>query len=213
MTYRIVGISGSPVKKGNVYYLLNSILDEAKDKGHHADVINLSEYTIKNCIHCNFCLNKQKDGRYCSLNDDAQSLFEKLETADIIVLSSPVYFMRTSGITATFLDRLRVFIFGNIAGGKLRNKIGISAAVSWIRHGGMEMTHLSHLSAFMTLDMIPATDHASVCPMGASAVSSLHGEGAFDADVRIGVKEDTAGIKSGKAMLKRALELAELVLR
>ncbi len=213
MTYRIVGISGSPVKKGNVDFFLNSILDDAKEKGHHADAINLSEYTVKNCIHCNFCLNKQKYDRYCSLNDDAQSLFEKLEAADIIVLSSPVYFMRTSGITATFLDRLRVFIFGNIAGGKLRNKIGISAAVSWLRHGGMEMTHLSHLSAFMTLDMIPATDHASVCPMGASAVSSPHGEGAFDPDVRIGVKEDTAGIKSGKAMLKRAFELAELIRR
>ena len=112
---------------------------------------------------------------------------------------------------ATFLDRLRVFIFGNIAGGKLKNKIGISASVSWLRHGGMETTHLSHIYTFITLDMIPATNHASISPMGASAVSSKHGEGIFDPETRIGVNDDQAGIKSGKAVLYRALELVELI--
>ncbi len=138
-------------------------------------------------------------------------LFEKMEDADIIVLASPVYFMRTSGMMATFIDRLRVFIFGNIAGGKLRNKIGISAGVSWLRHGGIETTHLSHLYAFMTLDMIPATIHSSISPMGASAVAIRHGEGKFDPAVRIGILEDQAGLNSGKALLSRALELVELI--
>ncbi len=141
MPYKIVGISGSPVRKGNVDAFLGSIVDLAIEKGLDAETINLSKMKIRNCVHCNFCLAKQKQGKYCSLEDDAQMIFEKLEQADIIVLASPVYFMRTSGIMATFIDRLRVFIFGNIAGGKLRNKIGISAGVSWLRHGGMETTH------------------------------------------------------------------------
>jgi len=112
---------------------------------------------------------------------------------------------------ATFIDRLRVFIFGNIAGGKLRNKIGISAGVSWLRHGGMETTHLSHICAFITLDMIPATIHSSISPLGASAVSSRYGEGVFEPKIRLGVNEDQAGIKSAKAQLSRALELVELI--
>ena len=211
MSYKIIGISGSPVKNGNVDHFLSTIMNEASEKGLSTEIIRLAEFNIKHCIHCNFCINKQKEDKYCSLNDDAHPLFEKLEQADIIVLSSPVYFMRTSGMTATFIDRLRVFIFGNIAGSRLKNKIGISAAVSWIRHGGVETTHLSHLSAFITLDMIPATAHASISPLGASAVSSQHGEGAFDPAVRIGVKEDKAGIASGKAMLSRALELVDLI--
>jgi hypothetical protein len=41
--------------------------------------------------------------------------------------------MRTSGMMATFIDRLRVFIFGKIAGGKLRNKIGTGRADSQIK--------------------------------------------------------------------------------
>ena len=111
----------------------------------------------------------------------------------------------------SFIDRLRVFIFGNIAGGKRRNKIGISAGVSWLRHGGMETTHLTHLLAFITLDMIPATNHASTSPMGAAAVASMHGEGTFEPSIRIGMKEDEAGLKSAKAVLFRALELASLI--
>lgn len=211
MSYKIVGISGSPVKKGNTDTFLSTIMSDATQRGLHTDIVNLSEIMIKNCIHCNFCLSKQKTGKYCSLKDDAQMIYEKLETADIIVLASPVYFMRTSGMMATFIDRLRVFIFGNVVGGKLRNKIGISAGVSWLRHGGMETTHLSHIFAFITLDMIPATIHSSISPLGASAVSSRHGEGNFEPSIRIGVNEDQAGIKSAKEQLSRALELVGLI--
>ena len=211
MSYKILGISGSPVKNGNVDSFLASIMETALEKGMETETVSLSKMEIKNCIHCNFCLGKQKTEKYCSLEDDAQSIFEKLESADIIVLASPVYFMRTSGMMATFIDRLRVFIFGNIAGGKLRNKIGISAGVSWLRHGGMETTHLSHLYAFMTLDMIPATIHSCISPMGASAVASRHGEGKFDPSVRVGIQEDQAGLDSGKALLSRAVELVGLI--
>ena len=35
------------------------------------------------------------------------------ETADILVLASPVYFMRTSARMAAMIDRFRVFVFGN----------------------------------------------------------------------------------------------------
>ena len=75
----------------------------------------------------------------------------------------------------------------------------------------METTHLSHILAFITLDMIPATTHSSISPMGASAVSSKHGEGKFDRAVRIGINEDSAGIESAKSHIARALELVELI--
>ncbi len=211
MPYKILGISGSPVKEGNTDTFLSTILKDAGERGLQTDMVNLSDLTVKNCIHCNYCLARQKTDKYCSLDDDAQLIYEKLENADIIVLASPVYFMRTSGMMATFLDRLRVFIYGNAAGGKLRNKIGMSAGVSWLRHGGMETTHLSHMYAFITLNMIPATIPSTISPMGASAVSSRHGEGVFEPDVRTGVILDEAGIKSGKAQLSRALELVELI--
>lgn len=211
MAYKIIGISASPIRSGNTDTFLSGILAEAGEKGLDTEIVHLADLSIKNCIHCNFCLNKQKEGKYCSISDEAQLIYDKLEQADIVVLASPVYFMRMSGLMATFLDRLRVFIFGNIAGGKLRNKIGLSAGVSWLRNGGVETTHLSHLYAFITLDMIPATTHSSISPLGASAVSSKYGEGVFDPTVRVGINEDEAGIKSGGHVLARAIELVELI--
>ena len=155
MKYKILGISGSPVKKGNVESFLQKMMDSIPDKNFSSEMASLAQVQIKECTHCNFCLSKQKPGRYCSLNDDAQVVFEKIEAADIIIFASPVYFMRTSAKMAAFIDRLRVFIFGNLVKERLRNKIGVSGTVSWLRHGGVETTHLTNLYAFMTLEMIP----------------------------------------------------------
>jgi len=207
MSHKVLGISGSPKTQGNVGTFLDAMMRMAAAKGLETETINLSRLNIKHCTHCNYCISKQQAGKYCALKDDAQAIFEKLEQADVIILASPVYFMRTSGMMAGFIDRLRVFIFGNVAGGKLRNKIGISAAVAWLRNGGIETTHLSHLLAFITLDMIPATVHSSICPMGASSVSSIHG---FDPSIHVGIREDQAGLDSAKALVDRALELLEL---
>lgn len=211
MKISILGISGSPVKEGNVELLLRNMIDSVRSEDITAEIINLSNTDIQECNHCNFCLKKQTNERYCSIRDDAQALYHKAEGADIIILSSPVYFMRTSAKMAALIDRFRVFVFGNIAGGKLKNKIGVSAAVAWARHGGLETTHLTHLYAFLTLEMVPVSAHDCISPMGASAVASPGGTGLLDRNIRHGVSHDPAGLHSAAAMMKRAVELATII--
>ena len=209
----VLGISGSPVKEGNTDAFLQHLLSVTREQGFETEAIKLSQLDLRDCVHCNFCMVKQTPDRFCSLDDGAQALFEKVERADILVLASPVYFMRLSGYMASLLDRLRVFIFGNVAAGRLKNKIGVSAAVSWLRHGGVETTHLSQIGGFWTLDMIPATVHDCISPMGASTVASPAGSGKFVKDVRLGAKLDEPGLRSGTAIMNRAVELLELVRR
>lgn len=211
MPYKVLGISGSPVKKGNVETFLQKMMAHVPEERFSTKIIPLSKIEIKDCLHCNYCLSKQKPGKYCAINDDAQSVFDQIESADIIILASPVYFMRTSAKMAAFIDRLRVFIFGNLAKGKLRNKIGVSAAVSWMRNGGLETTHLSHLYAFMTLEMIPVSIHRGISPLGASAVASRHGAGALESSKRLGIEEDLLGLDSGRYIMERAVELIQLI--
>ncbi len=208
---KLVGISSSPVKKGNTESFVSHMMETARDEGCDTELFCLSKMEIKECVHCNACIGKQKNGRYCMLDDDAQFIFEKIEQADILLLASPVYHMRMNARMASLTDRLRVFIFGNISGGKLKNKIGISAAVAWKRHGGFETTHLSHMYTFYNLDMLPVGCHHSISPLGASAVASRHGEGLFEKDVRLGVLEDSAGLKSGEMLVKRAVELSGIL--
>jgi multimeric flavodoxin WrbA len=211
MAYRILGISGSPVEEGNVDHFLRVMMETLVDEDVSTEIIHLSGTEIKECVHCNFCLSRQKPGRYCSIPDDAQMVFEKVEQADILVLASPVYFMRTSARMAALIDRLRVFIFGNLTRGRLQNKIGVSAAVSWLRHGGVETTHLNHIYAFMTLEMIPVSVHKGVSPLGASALASRNGAGEFDPSLRLGIQEDAPGLDSAHHIMTRALELARRI--
>lgn len=213
MKYKILGICGSPVKDGNVETFLYKALESVSDGDFGYEIINLADREIKDCIQCNFCLSKQKTGRYCSLNDGTQEIFEKVEAADIIVLASPVYFMRTSAMMATLIDRLRVFVHGNLVHEKLKNKIGVSAAVSWFRHAGVETTHLTHICAFFTLGMIPACPVNGSSPLGASAHATLNGSGSIDRKIRLGVNEDKTGLSSAKFAMERAVELVRLTKR
>jgi multimeric flavodoxin WrbA len=211
MSYKILGISGSPVKTGNVETFLQRTLESLPRKDLQHEVMHLSVLKIKDCIHCNYCLTKQTKDKYCSLKDDAQSIFEKAEAADIIVLASPVYFMRSSARMAALIDRFRVFVFGNLAAGRLKNKVGVSMAVSWLRQGGLETTHLAHLMTFLTLEMIPASVHKGVSPLGASAYTSHQGSGDFDPQVTLGIENDKLGLQSARFIMRRALELAKLI--
>ena len=213
MGIRVFGVSGSPVCDGNVDSYLSNTLKSIEGPGVAIETASLAKYSIEDCRHCNFCWRKQSEGRYCALNDDGQLLFEKVEVADILVLATPVYFMRTSARMAAFIDRLRVFIFGNITKKRLRNKVGASMVVGWMRHAGIETTHLSHLLAFGILEMVAATVHDSISPLGGSAVSSEHGMGRFDPAIRVGTEHDESGLESGRMTMERALELAAIIKR
>ena len=94
MSFRIIGISGSPVKNGNVEIYLDTMLEAAVKKGHECEALHLSTLSVSDCLHCNFCTSKQKAGKYCAHKDDGQIVYEKVEKADIVVFASPVYFMQ-----------------------------------------------------------------------------------------------------------------------
>lgn len=213
MNIKIFGVSGSPVADGNVDTFLSMTIKSIDRPGVAIETASLSGFKVEDCRHCNFCRHNQKNGRYCAIDDDGQALFEKAEAADILVLASPVNMMRTSARMAAFIDRFRLFLFGNMTKGKLRNKVGVSLAVSWARNAGLETTHLSHHFAFGILEMIAATSHHSISPLGGSAVSSMHGMGRFDPNVRLGVENDKCGLDSGRAVMERALELTMIIKR
>jgi len=210
MQYKILGISGSPVKNGNVETLLNRALENLAVKNVEYDIVHLSSLDINDCLHCNFCLKKQKPGKYCSMKDDAQNIFEKAESADIIVLASPVYFMRSSARMLALIDRFRVFVFGNLTAGRMKNKVGVSMAAAWLRNGGIETTHLTHILAFLTLEMIPASSHQGISPLGASILTSTGSPKNVQSVSSSGMENDGQGLLSAQMILQRALDLVKL---
>jgi multimeric flavodoxin WrbA len=100
---KIPGLSASPRKEGNTAWVINKILEGAKEQGAEAQSWHTSDLNIKPCQGCYGC---RKGDKGCIINDDMQKLYEALETADALILGSPVYMGQMSAQAKTFTDRL-----------------------------------------------------------------------------------------------------------
>lgn len=56
------------------------------------------------CTGCNTCFDRE--GYECFQKDDMTKIYEKLKTADVLVIVSPVYFYGVSAQLKTLIDRL-----------------------------------------------------------------------------------------------------------
>lgn len=99
----IIGIIASQRKEGNTAFIVNQILEGAKEKGAQTEAFSFSNLDIKPCRGCNVC--KQSD-RGCVINDDMQKIYDLLEHADAIVLGLPIYMGQMSAQGKIFTDRL-----------------------------------------------------------------------------------------------------------
>jgi multimeric flavodoxin WrbA len=101
----IIGFIGSPRKDGNTAWLVNKILEVAKEKGAETHPWYCGGLDIKPCRGCLAC-HKGGSVQGCVINDDMQKLYEEIESADALVLGSPIYMGQMSGQAKIFTDRL-----------------------------------------------------------------------------------------------------------
>ena len=99
----IIGIIASQRKEGNTAFIVNQILEGAKEQGAETEAFSFSNLDIKPCRGCNGC--KQSD-RGCVINDDMQKIYDALKQADTIVLGLPIYMGQMSAQGKIFTDRL-----------------------------------------------------------------------------------------------------------
>ena len=97
----ILIISSSFRKGGNSDLLCDEFQKGAESAGHKVEKIRLAEKKINFCLGCGVCNSTHK----CVQKDDMAELMEKMLTADVIVLATPVYFYAMSGLLKTFIDR------------------------------------------------------------------------------------------------------------
>ena len=99
----ILGLQGSPRLKGNTNYLLELFLDAARQKGAHAQKIDVARLNISPCTGCGNCERKG----FCIIKDDdmASVIYPLLRRADVVVLASPVYFYNVPSVLKALIDR------------------------------------------------------------------------------------------------------------
>jgi len=99
----ILGLQGSPRKKGNTYDLLAMFAEEARQSGARMEIIDVPQTDITPCKGCFYC---EKKG-VCITKDDAMNatVFPLMRQADIIVTAAPIYFYNVPGQLKNLIDR------------------------------------------------------------------------------------------------------------
>ena len=101
LSMNILILSGSPRKGGNT-----ELLAEAFTKGaaahHHVEIVSVRDYKVNPCLGCNICF---KTNGACAQKDDMALIYEKMSQADMLVISSPVYFYGISAQLKAIIDR------------------------------------------------------------------------------------------------------------
>ncbi len=209
-TVKILGICGSRVKEGNVSAFLDRALERAvKTQGVKVEKLELAGQKIGPCLHCNWCLTRQTENKFCAQPDDMSAIYPKLLGADGLLVASPVHFGRLSGLTADWMDRTRALIHGKTYRFPLRNKIGGAMAVAFFQGAGLETTLQSIVLFFLSHQMIVA--NGGGYPLGAGAFSSRGGLGRFEKEIRHMILEDAYGVAAAERLADRMVELAKMV--
>ncbi len=133
----ILGILGSPRKRGNTEVLIDIALKEAKGHGATVSKAALRDRSIAPCDGCGKC---QKSGK-CAVKDDMQEIYQKMRDADGILWATPVYFWSMSGQTKIAMDRTYALTFPKL---QLANKVGGLITVASIR-GCMNTANIFHM--------------------------------------------------------------------
>jgi len=98
---KVLGIAGSPRRDGNTDLLLTEVMKGAASRGAEVKTIVLNNLKVTPCQHCDACL----EAGNCKVEDDMQMVYNELETADRIVLASPIQFMTVTAQMKAMIDR------------------------------------------------------------------------------------------------------------
>lgn len=94
-------ISASPRRHGNSDVLCDRFGQGAEESGNHVEKIFLADCNISCCKGCGVCNSTHQ----CIQKDHMAEILEKMVSADVIVLATPVYFYSMAGQMKTFIDR------------------------------------------------------------------------------------------------------------
>ena len=98
----VLGLQGSPRKKGNTRFLLSEFLEEAQRLGARTQMLEVCQKKIEPCMEYVLC---EKKG-ICPIDDDMKhEIYPLLRKADVIVAATPIFFYNTTAQLKALIDR------------------------------------------------------------------------------------------------------------
>ena len=185
---KVLLINGSPHKEGNTAFALQQMREIFQQNGIETETMEVGSAVIRGCVGCGSCYKTHK----CVFDDLVNKVAEKLDSADGIVVGSPVYYASPNGTLLSFLDRLFY------STGHIDKRMKVGASIVCARRGGCTAA-MDVLNKYFTISQMPVS---SSCYW-----NMIHGAKPGEA------QQDPEGIRTVRTLAKNAAFLMRSIAR
>jgi len=98
---KILALMGSPRIGGNTDVLTEEALRGARSSGATTEKVIACKLKVSGCIECYNCL----EAGVCSIRDDMDLLYDKLQAADAVLVAAPIFFYSPPAQIKAVIDR------------------------------------------------------------------------------------------------------------
>ena len=192
---KVVGVVGSPRKKGNTALLMEEVLSSIGDPEIETEILYLANYRIEECDGCDLCIRERR----CPKEDDMHIIEDHLTGADCIILGAPSYFGQVPSVMKTFIDRSRLMKMQDC---RLKNTWCTVITHAGLRNGGQETVGLTLMNFALGHGMLVFGACDDPVSEGFFVAGSLQKDDGWRF-----VKKDPLAMKTCKSVGKRIKEL------
>lgn len=104
---KVLTILGSPRKNGVTSRMAKRFNQVAETSGASVKTYHLGSLSFQGCQGCNAC---KSTSEACVLKDDLTQVLDEMQSADMTVFATPVYYWDVSGQFKCFFDRTWSFV-------------------------------------------------------------------------------------------------------
>ncbi len=98
----VLGLQGSPRRKGNSAYLLTALMEAMEGYGARTHVVEIERRHVEPCREYIVC---EKKG-FCPIDDDMKTeIYARIWEADVVVVASPIFFYNVTAQLKALIDR------------------------------------------------------------------------------------------------------------
>ena len=184
---KVLMLSGSPRKDSNTQIALDEMAGVFKSEGIEVESIAIGKEVIRGCVACGSC---SKLGR-CVFEDIVNEIAAKFESADGLVLASPVYYASANGTLISLLDRL-------FYSTPFDKTMKVGASVACARRGGLSTTW-DELNKYFGISGMPIAT--------GQYWNGIHGARPGEADQDVEGKQQMRTLAHNMAFLMKSIAL------
>ena len=140
---KVLIINGSPRVGGNTSIAVREMEKTFLEEGLEVETLQIGNEDIRGCIACNQCAETGK----CVFDDIVNTVAEKFEKADGLVVASPVYYASANATLIALLDRL-------FYSSHFDKTMKVGASVVCARRGGCSAT-FDELNKYFAIANMP----------------------------------------------------------